>query len=563
MSRIYGLGSVFGKTLRDSGPVVLGIGLLIGLVNLVTILTIADQFKSAADRAAIAAQMGALPQIFQGLLGEPINILTLPGFISWRVVGFLPEILGIWSIVALSGTIAGEAARGTLELVASTPISRRSLATQKLGAHVAGVFIAMAIVSVLTWLGCSLFASLPGDEISIFTAFSEFGLVGLLSLVAGGIAFALGPLLGRGVAAGVAGVYLFGAYLINGYADIVPGFDILRLGSMFFWTAHHRPLAGVSDFPAVLLAAGVVVVLGAIGVVLFIRRDLGSMVSVGSGLARVIQAGPYGAIWRALGVLSVGRWSLAGPGLRSFGERLPAAVAWGAALGVYGFIIAVAADQFSASLAAVPQITEIVRQLYPDIDFTTAGGILQLTLFGFVALVCGVAAAALVQGWASDERDGRLEVVLSTPIRRVAWFLRSGFGLLLAILMIGVVIGLATAIGAAISGDPALPVFAGAVVLGVYAAALGGVGILVAGLGRPGWAGAAVGGLTIAFYLVDLLGSILHLPDFITNLVLTRHLGQPMAGSFNVPGLALCAALALGGLVIGAWGFSRRDLRAN
>ncbi len=570
ISRIYGLGSVFGKTLRDSSRVAIGLGLLIGFLNVITAATIADQFATAADRALFAAQMQALPAIFQGLIGEPINILTLPGFISWRLVGFLPIMLGFYSIVALTGTLAGEAASGTLELILSTPVSRVRLALQKYAAHVVAVAVAMALVAIVTWVGNAAFATLPEDSLSILDAFGEFGLVALLALLAGSIGFALAPLLGRGVAAGVAAIYLFGSYAVNGFADLVPGFDVLRLGSMFYWTANHRPMAGVYDWPAVAGVAALVVVLAAIGILLFQRRDLGATVALGGRLRRagVVGEVPVGRLpvrvlrraWHLIGSASVGRWSLKGPGLRSLGERLPAGLAWGAGLGLYGFAIAVSAEQFAESITSVPQIAEMIRQFYPDIDFSSAGGILQLAIFGFVALVAGVAAGTLVSGWASDERERRLEVVLSTPISRVSWFVRSALGLLLAVFAIGAVIGLAAGLGAAIAGDPPLAVFSGGLVIGLYAVALAGVGVLVFGLGWPQFAGAAVAGVTLAFYLIDLIGAILRLPDYVTDIALTRHLGEPMAGSYDWLGMALCVAVVVFGVAVGAWRFARRDL---
>ena len=570
ISRVYGLGSVFGKTLRDSSRVAIGLGLLVGFLNVITAATIADQFDTAADRALFAAQMEALPAIFQGLIGEPINILTLPGFISWRLIGFLPIMIGFYSIVALTGTLAGEAASGTLELILSTPVSRVRLALQKYGAHAVAIAVLIALVAIITWVGNAVFATLPEDNLSILDAFGEFGLVALLSLLAGSVGCALAPLLGRGVAAGVAATYLFGSYAVNGFADLVPGFDILRLGSMFHWTEHHRPMAGVYDWPAVAVVLGLVVVLGAIGIVLFQRRDLAATLSIGGRLQRPSVGAPESSgrlpmrvvrrAWRLIGSASVGRWSLLGPGLRSLGERLPAALAWGLGLGLYGFAIALSADQFSASITSVPQIAEMIRQFYPDIDFSSAGGILQLAIFGFVALVAGAATSTLVTGWASDERERRLEVVLSTPIKRVSWFVRGALGLLVAVFAIGVVIGLAAGLGAALAGDPALAVVTGGLVIGLYAVALAGVGVLVFGLGWPQFAGGAVAGVTVAFYLIDLIGGILRLPDYITDLALTRHLGEPMAGSYDWPGMALCVGGVVVGVVVGASRFARRDL---
>jgi ABC-2 type transport system permease protein len=556
---------------------------LIAFLNAVTAATIADQFATAADRAAFARQMEALPALFQGLLGKPLNIETLPGFISWRLVGFLPIMIGFYSIVALTGTLAGEAASGTLEMLLATPVSRVKVALQKYAAHVSLIVIAAVLVAVGTWLGNATFATLPEDAMSIFDSLSEFALVALMSLFAGSIGFAIAPLLGRGVGAGVGAIYLFGSYAVNGYADMVPGFGVLRTASMFFWTQNHRPMAGFYDWPAVGLVLALTVLFAVIGIVLFQRRDLAATVSVFGQLRRrgaeqeeaealadgaQEAGGPSGRsplrvlrrTWQLFTSAATGRWSLYGPGLRSLGERLPAALAWGAGLGFYGFFIAASADEFSKTLLDVPQIMELIRTIYPDIDFSTAGGILQLAIFGFVALVAGVAASTLVAGWASDERARRLEVVLSAPVQRVSWFIRSALGVLISALVVGVVIGLLTGLGGLVAGDAPFSIFMGGVVVGVYAAALAGFGILIFGIGFPQFAAGAVAAATLAFYLIDLLGGILDLPDVVKDLALTRHLGQPMAGVYDGPGMALCFAVIVGGTLIGAWGFARRDL---
>ena len=51
---------------------------------------------------------------------------------------------GIWAIVALAGTLAGELAGGSLDVVASTPLVRRRLAIEKVLAY-----LALLAVSVL------------------------------------------------------------------------------------------------------------------------------------------------------------------------------------------------------------------------------------------------------------------------------------------------------------------------------------------------------------------------------------------------------------------------------
>jgi ABC-2 type transport system permease protein len=166
-SRVIGLSSVFAKSLRDSRRAALVVGLLGGLFMLATAAPIAAEFDTAEMRRLLVTSMTALPAVFRGLLGEPINLETLGGFISWRVGNTLPVLLGLWSVLAMSGTLAGEAAKGSLDLLVSTPHSRRSIALQKLVGHVTALVVAMLIMAALIYIAGRAFATLPGDEIPL------------------------------------------------------------------------------------------------------------------------------------------------------------------------------------------------------------------------------------------------------------------------------------------------------------------------------------------------------------------------------------------------------------
>ncbi len=97
-------------------------------------------------------------------------------------------------------------------------------------------------------------------------------------------------------------------------------------------------------------------------------------------------------------------------------------------------------------------------------------------------------------------------------------------------------------------------------VLGLATAAFAGVGLAVGGLVRASLAAPVAGALVIATFLLDTLGEALDLPDAVLDLSLYRHLGQPMAGAFDPVGIVAATILAVGGLLVGAWGLRRRDL---
>jgi ABC-2 type transport system permease protein len=543
-SRIVGLGSIYAKTVRDSRRAALVVGLVAGLFMLATAAPYgaAPEFSTIELRRQFIAGMTALPIALRGLLGEAINIETLGGFLSWRVGNSLPVILGLWSVLALSGTLAAEAAKGSLDIVVSTPVSRRSIALQKVAGHVTALVVAMLIAAALIALAGVVFATLPGDEIPVGAALGQVLLYGLLMLGAGSISFAAAPFVGRTRAVAFGLIALFAGYLINSYASLSPAIAALEPLSWYAWTAGHRPIAGVSDWPSIGLLAAVCVVLLGIGVLAFERRDLGRS----------------GALaWLRLPSLPAG---VGGPFSRQLADRAGVAIAWGVGIGLYAALIVASAKPFAESVASLPQISALITALYPGVDITEPSGILQLAFFGFGSFIVGLAGASFLGGWAGDEGDGRLDLVLSTPVARARWALESGLGVLAAIGLLGLVLAAIVAVAVMTEGGDAVTPAIGIGSLALAAAGFAGIGLAVGGLVRASLAARATALVVIATFLLDTLGAALDLPEEVLDLSIYRHLGQPMAGILEPFGIAVSAALAVGGLAVGAWGLARRDI---
>ncbi|NJD27335.1 MAG: hypothetical protein FIA92_03460 [Chloroflexi bacterium] len=541
--RLFGLGSVFGKTFRDSRGTALLVGMAVAGILVVTAASVAAEFATAAKRLAFAAQMQALPAIFQGMLGDMIGIDRLGGFLSWRSINFLPIILGIWTVVAMSGLLAGELARGSLDFLATTPRGRLRLALEKVGGYLLALLVAVVMFAVAVYLSIAVFGTLPEDPVGVDAVLGHAAWLYITALVPGALAFAAAPFVGRGGALAVGGIGLFGSFLISGYASSISIFETLEPLSYLALTAGHRPIAGAWDWPSVIAIAAIALVLLALGAVAFARRDL----IVPSGGRVTLPTGPL---------------FLAGPFSRSLGERLPAALVWGAGLGLFGLLISFSVDEFVDALSGIPQIVELIRQFFPDADILSAAGFLQLAFFSEAILFISVAAATLVGGWASDEGERRLELVLSAPVARAGWAVRSGVAVMIgiavmtAMLVVGVVLGTSTQ---AAAGNVA-KVAAGVSVLGLYAMALAGIGLAVGGLVRPGLAAVTTLVVALGFFLWDLIGSIVGLPDELLDLALNRHLGQPILGQYDWPGMAACALIAVGGVALCAIGMRRRDV---
>jgi ABC-2 type transport system permease protein len=542
--RLYGLGSVYAKTLRDSRLAILGVAGLVGLTLLGGGTSMSSAYGTPESRAQMADYAAQIPAALRGMYGNPVNVGTLGGFLSWHYSGMLALLAGLWSILALSSTLAGDLRRGSLDLVLAAPLSRRRVALEKLAAHLVAMTVAMAVVAVCAWLAGALWARMPGDAIPPGAAVAFALKLGLMSLLAGAVAFALAPFLGSRSATGLAGALMLGTYVVHGWEAAIPGFGSVSGLTWFSWVQDHLPLAGAYDWPSQLALAVAIVVLLVIGIEGFVRRDI---VAAG-GL-------PTPGLPRAL-------LGLRGATDRSLGEQLPTSLAWGLGLGAYGFVMSAASSSFAEGIRKAPDILRFFNDVFPEGSLATPGGFLQMAFADFGFILAGLAAATFVAGWASDETSGRLEMLLSTPLGRGRWALSGGLAACLAVALAVALLAAGIAAGVAIAGgDVATPTI-GTLALGFYGAALVGVGFAIGGAVRPSIAGPAVALLVIATFLVDFLAPLFKLPDWVHQLALTNHLGLPMVGSWDVPGMVACLILAVAGIAAGAWGLRRRDVNA-
>ena len=546
-SRIYGLGTVYAKTLRDSRLAVLILCGLIGGMFLATGAAFGGAYSTVEARRELAKLVASLPPVMAGIYGNPFPtaIDTLGGSIAWKGGGSLGLMAALWSVLALSGTLAGEARRGSLEFVATTPLGMRRIAVEKLFAHLTGMAIVVVVLALSGIVTGAAFNTLPGDEISVGAAVGFAAWLGVVGLASGSVAFALAPLLGRGGSAAIAGAVLLFGYFVNGYQGAVPAFAPVANLTWFGWTAHFQPLTGQSDWLLLLPGAMVAIGLFVAGVELFARRDLGVTGRI-----------PWPAIPQSL-------LGLRGPASRSFGERLPLAASWGFGIGLFAFVLGGAARSFSQSIRdSAPEAMQIFKNLFPTIDLEGAGGFLELTFIMFGFILAGFAASTLVNGWASDEISGRLEVLLAAPMSRVRWVLTSGLGVFASIGVLTLIIALGVGLGSAIAGGDVVTPIVGTLVIGLYALALTGVGLAVGGVIGSSLAGEAVAAIVILTFLIDFLVPALDLPSAVRELALTSHMGQPMLGTWDPAGIVASLVLAFGGLGVASWGLARRDVSA-
>ncbi|MEA2518735.1 MAG: polyether ionophore transport system permease protein, partial [Chloroflexota bacterium] len=403
-----GIRTVLGKTIRDSRRTTIIVAGVLFLLLITVSAAVANEFATPAARKQLSDLVSSLPPILQGLAGKPVNVETMGGYVQYKYGTFFPIILSLWSILALSSTLAGEAKRGSLDLVAAAPLGRRRIAVEKLAGHVIVVVIASLAVFASTVIAGSVLGKLPGDQISVASAASYAIQLGLMGLAAGSLAFASAQFVGRGAGVAIASAVMFGGFLLNGYQAAVPALAPLANLTWFGWTSNNLPLAGIFDWPSLIPVLAATVIFLVVGVEAFARRDIGATSAV-----------PTPSLPRAL----IG---LGGPAARSFGNGLPTALAWGIGLGTYGLVIAASGRTFTNLADTSPDIVRVLQQAFPGTDILSVGGFLQLLFIQFGLILAGLAAATLVGAWASDETSGRLEMLLATPLERWRWAAAGG-----------------------------------------------------------------------------------------------------------------------------------------
>ena len=224
------------------------------------------------DVSAINQMMES--ELIQGLLGGAYDLTTPEGWLGAELLPLLgPLVFIVFAVSVATSTLTGEEERGTLNLLLTNPITRISVYLQKFFAMTLGI-LALGLVF---WVGNIIGTSAANMGLS-FLSLAEvtFSLV-LLGMLFGTFALALGGLTGKsGIRKGVAGAVGIGSYLLNSMSEIVGSLEPFRPVSVFHYYGGGDILKNGIDFgDAGIMLAGTVV-LFAVGMYGFQRRDIGT-----------------------------------------------------------------------------------------------------------------------------------------------------------------------------------------------------------------------------------------------------------------------------------------------
>jgi ABC-2 type transport system permease protein len=266
--RSPGLRTVFAKTLRDQRRSLLWWAIAAGLV----VLMYSAFYPSIVDNAAqFDEYMKSLPKAVRDMLGGS-DITSPEGYLMSEIFGFMgPVLLMVYSIGAGSRAIAGEEEAGTLDLLLSAPVRRRTVVSDKFGAMALGTFVIAGTMWLVTTIAGPAFdLTVPLDHLT-----AAYLNLFLLALGFGAIAFAVGAATGsRGLAIGVAAGTALATFLLKTFASTVEWLEPFRVLSPFWYYTGHDPLRNGFHASDPIMLASISVVALAIALVTLERRDL-------------------------------------------------------------------------------------------------------------------------------------------------------------------------------------------------------------------------------------------------------------------------------------------------
>lgn len=250
---------------------------------------------------------------------------------------------------------------------------------------------------------------------------------------------------------------------------------------------------------------------------------------------------------------------LAVPVIRALYPQRFALAAWCIAFVALGVVLVVAARTAMQDLLNFPSGLPGLGQYI----FVFYSGLLDQTWFKVTVLLLAALVFAFVARWAGDDRDGRLESVLSTPYSRssVVFERLAALGITAAVLAVtsGFAVGL-TSLALHLSLDTTRLVEA-CVVLVLFAVLMGAVGLLLASW-VPRAAAILFGFVLLATYLDDQIGAALTLPHWLQDISPFRLAGDPLVRFADSRSVALFLLLTLAALGSSILAFRRLDLGA-
>ncbi len=258
------------KTIRDQRR-----SLALWAVSILGLLaTYGAMWPTVRDNTSYADLIKQMPESMRSLFiaGAAGDLSTPQGFLYVELLSFMaPMLVLVYTIGAGASAVAGEEERRTLDLLLSTPVTRTRVVLEKFAAMVVGT----AVLGLAFWASLVIVGVAANMSVGAGMAAATVVHLGMLGLVFGSLALALGAITGRvGVARAVPVALAVLSYLVNALAEMVGWLARVRPVSPFYQYAGHDPIRHGLYWPSLTVAALTCAVLVALAVAGLRRRDV-------------------------------------------------------------------------------------------------------------------------------------------------------------------------------------------------------------------------------------------------------------------------------------------------
>jgi ABC-2 type transport system permease protein len=536
------LRSVFLKTLRDYRIPILGWGIGMGLVVVSPMASVATLLTTPQARE----QLVSLAATF-AWNADVVAVDTIGGYATFKI-GIFIFLIAVWPLLAASRMLRGEEDRGSLDVLLSLPHPRLAVALEKLAAMWTALLAMGLLIGLLVFAGGQKFGANFGLADGLL-----FGLnLALLCAVIGGVALLISQFTQEsGPAAGWTAGLLLVFIVLDMVHRVIPNTEWISRFSPVYYYNQSKPLVpsyGVNPGAMLLLLALTVILSGA-AVWLFVRRDVGGTVP----LPRWLRL-PERPASRALRSVYA----------RSLGMIAMPTVWW--TLGIAGFAawIVFAVQQMESRLSSLFASSPTVMNLIKNIgggDASFNAGFLS-AMFVLLPLFLMAFAVTQVNGWSADEQDGRLELLLAAPQRRLSVLLGRFAALASATVFIGLITllasgGAAAAAGLKLDSGNLAAATLGMIPLGLLIAA---VGYLASGWLRTAADTGLLSFLLLIWFFISFIGPELNWPNATLRLSPFYYYGTPLLNGLSLTSVLGVLAVAVLALGLGAFRFVRKDI---
>ena len=472
--------------------------------------------NTAASQAAFGRSVNLVAKQFAFLIPIPVHPETLGGYEQYKWLSTAIVMMMIWAGLAGIGVGRGEEDRGLTAEWLAGGVSR----TRLLLARSAAFGLVLLIACLGSVLGIVAVAPLVHQDPNVA---GEMGKA--VSMATGLFAgYALALLISqlpaeRQTATALAVGALVLLLVVNGIADTIDSVAWMGVITPYHWIERTSSAApgGTFDLAGTVGLATASVLFIALAIPIFRRRD------VGSGLFR--RTGRATAAVRVASRNVMLRF----PFTEGLWEQRVGLGVWAMGTLVLGsFMVSVTKSMVDA-LVSDPALATLFRRVSPGPAYTSMFG---LTWFGTALLLLAGYAVVQVSRWSTQDREGRVEMLLTAPVSRsrVVTARALEFAVASLVIVIAGYIGVASkAPGSGLNIDPG-HLFGASALLWPFALAFGGLGVAVASR-WPRIAVPSLAAFVFVEYIVGDLGPLFKFPDWAQNLSMFHLYGSPLVQS--------------------------------